>query len=145
MCDGRLVIRVAVDVAVASVGARLAAELGDVGARGAVDQQQQRDPDPDEQPGEGVEDRHAEQRRDRGDEVGASREPELAPEALGVGAVQLDQRAVVDELDHRGDHDRRERRFGEVFEQPRQREQREDRQRRDDQPRRAACARRPTR
>ena len=47
-----------------------APEHGHVGPRGAVEQQQQRHRDADEQPGQRVEDQHAEQRGERGDEVG---------------------------------------------------------------------------
>jgi hypothetical protein len=52
-----------------------------------------------------------------------------------VGAVEVDQRSAVDELDHRRDHDRCERCLGEVFEEPGEHEQREDRERGDDQTR----------
>ena len=129
----------AVDVAVAVFATRFATEDRDVGSRGAVDEQKQRDADPDEQAGEGVEHGHAEQRCERGDEIRARNEPELASEPLRVGVVEHEQRREVDQLDHRRDHDRRQGGFGEVLEQPGQREQSEDRQRGDDQPRELAA------
>ncbi len=49
----------------------------------------------------------------------------------GVDAVEPPDRRDVDELDHRGDHDGRERRLGEVLEQAREEEQRHDRERGD--------------
>ena len=52
-----------------SVGPGHAPELGDVRRRRAVEEQQQRHRDPDEQPGQRVEDQDPQQRRDRGDEV----------------------------------------------------------------------------
>ena len=49
-------------------------------------------------------------------------------------AVQPAQRREVDELDHRRDHDRRQRRLRQLLEQAGQQQQRDDRQRGDDQP-----------
>ena len=66
-------------------------EHGDVRPRGAVEQEQQRDADADEQAGQRVEDQHAEQRGERGEEVGprgrAVDLPEAARATRGRGAT----------------------------------------------------------
>jgi hypothetical protein len=82
-------------------------------------------------PWERVEDEHAEHRRDGGDEVRARGDP---VQPAGGVAVQGDQRADVDELDHGGVHNRGERRLGQLLEEPGEDQQRDDRQCGDDQP-----------
>jgi hypothetical protein len=106
-----------------------------VRARRSVEQQEERHPDADEQPGQRVKDEHAEERGERRDEVRSRGDTVDAPEAPGVEAVELDQRANVDELDQRGDHDRCQRRLGQLLEEPGEEEQGHDRERRDDEPR----------
>jgi hypothetical protein len=102
---------------------------------GAVDQQQQRDGDAEEQPGQGAEDQHAEQGGDRGDEVGAGGHAVVATEPAGVDAVQGGQGRNVDQLDDRGDHHRRQGRLGQALEQSGQGQQGDDGQGGHDQPR----------
>ena len=77
----RRVLRVAVDVAELVGRPRHPAELGDVRPRRAVEQEQQRHGDADEQPGQRVEHQHAEHGGDRRDEVGPGRVPVDLPEA----------------------------------------------------------------
>src|SRR5215213_113164 len=74
------------------------AQLCDVGPRGAVEQQQQRDTDADEQPRKRVEDQHAGHRGDRGDEVRPCCEREAARTAPAVDVVQVLERSQVDQL-----------------------------------------------
>ena len=62
------------------------AELGDVRPRRAVEEEQQRHDDADEQPGQGVEDEHAEHGRHRGDEVGPGRASVDRAQPSGVEA-----------------------------------------------------------
>ena len=109
-------VGVAIDIAVIPIGSGGPSERRDIGPGGAVDQQQQRDGNPDEQAGERVEDDDAEQRGDRGDEVRPRDESELAAEPAAGGAIQRDERPDVDQLDHGRDHDRRERRHGQILE-----------------------------
>ena len=72
----------------------VSAEHGDVRARGAVDEQQDRDADADEQAGQRAEDQHADERGDRGDEVGARRHGVDAAGAADVKAVQAHERGT---------------------------------------------------
>src|SRR4029453_8990960 len=102
---------------------------------GAVDQQQQRDGDADEQPGQGVEDQHPEQGGDRGDEVGTGGHAVVATQPAGVDPVQPGQGWDVDQLDDRGDHYGRQRRLGQTLEQSGQGQQGDDGQGGHDQPR----------
>ena len=55
------------------------------------------------------------------------------------------QRADVDQLDHRRDHDRRQRRLGQLLEQAGEEQQRDDRQHRDDEAGELRAARPPSR
>ena len=71
------------------------AELGDVRPRRAVEQQQQRHDDADEQPGQGVEEQHAEQRGHGGDEVGPGGVAVDAPEPPGVERGRSRRRAAM--------------------------------------------------
>ena len=103
-------------------------------ARRAVDEQQQRDADADEQAGQRAEYQHAGERGHRGDEVGTRRHGVDAAGAAEVKAVQAHERGNVDEIDHCRDDDRGERRLGEVLEEPGEKEQRDDRQHGDDEP-----------
>jgi hypothetical protein len=86
-------------------------------------------------PRERVEDQHAQDRRNRRDEVRPSGEAVEAAEALGVRAVELHERRDVHQLDQRGDYDRSEGRFGEVFEEAGEEQDRDDGEHRDRQPR----------
>ena len=95
--------------------------------RGAVQEEQQRDGDADEQPRESVEDQNTEHRRHRGDEVGLRRDPVDRSESTCREAIEPDERAHVDQVEERGDDQRTERRLGEVFEQTGEEQQRHDR------------------
>ena len=78
----------------------------------------------------------------RRQEVGPRGDAEDAPGAARVEAVELDERADVDELDQRRDHDRGERRLRQLLEQAGEEEQRDDRQHGDDEAGQLRAARR---
>ena len=100
----------------------------------AIEQEQHGEPDADEEAGKRVEDEHADESGDGGDEVGSGREAVDPAEPARVEPVEPDQGADVDELDQRGDHDGAERCLGKVLEEAGQEEQRDDREDGDDQP-----------
>ena len=102
------------------------AELATCGCDARYSEQQQRDGDADEQPGQRVEDQDTEHRRHRGDEVGTRRDAVDLPEPARREAVEPHERGEVDELDQRRDHDRAQRRLGEILEQTGEEQQRDD-------------------
>ena len=110
--SGAPVLRVAEDVAVVADGPTWPSTA--MRARGPVEQQQQRHRDADEQPGEGVEDQHAQQRGQRGQEVGPGGDAVDAAELAGGDPVEGDQARDVDQLDHGRDHHRGQGRLGRV-------------------------------
>jgi hypothetical protein len=66
---------------------------------------------------------------------GAGGEPVDPAEPGRVQPVEAHERGNVDEVDQRRDHDRGERRLGEILEEAGEEEQRDDREHGDDEPR----------
>ena len=129
------VVRMALDVAVLIGRPGRQTERRDVRSRGAVDEQDDRHEDPEEQTGQRVEQEDPERRRHGRDEVRSSREPVDPPEPARVDAVEADQRPDVDQLDQGGDDDGGQGRLGQLLEEAGQEQQGDDGQGRDDQPR----------
>jgi len=84
-------VGVSLDVVEIALRSWDAAEHRDVRSRCAVEQECDRNGDADEQAREGVEDEHAEQGGERGDEVWPGGEPVHAAEPGGVEPVELDE------------------------------------------------------
>ena len=110
------------------------AEDGYPRPRRPVQQHEHGDPDADEQPGQRVEDQHAEHCGDSGNEVRPSRHPQAGPEPPRVHAVERRQCRNVDELDHRCHDDRREGGLRQRLEQAGEEQQRDHRHGRHHQP-----------
>ena len=117
-----------------SVGVGGADEPVHVRPAGPVEQQGHRDGDTDDQPGQGVEDEHAEHRGDGGEEVHAGGGAVDAAEPLGPDPVEPAQGGDVDQLDDRGDHDGGQGGLRQLFEQAGQEQQREHGERGDREP-----------
>jgi hypothetical protein len=132
---GQLVLGVPLDVAVLAGHARDLAEHGHMGPRGPVQQQQQRHDDPEEQPGQGVEDQHPGQGGHGGQEVGPGGDAVDAAQLAGGDPVQGDQGRQVDQLDDGGDHHRGQGGLGQLLEQAGEEQQGEDGEGGHDQPR----------
>ena len=109
-----------------AVRARHLAQHGDVGSRGAVEEQEDRHADADEEPRERVEHEHAGESRQRCDEVGSGGEAVDATESGRVGAVEPHERREVHQLDQGGDDHRGQDCLRKVLEQAGQEEEGDD-------------------
>ena len=127
----KLVLRLALDVAPPVARPLHAPQHGDARPRGAVEQEEQRDADPEEEPRQRVEDEHAEH-RERRDAVWVGLRWRAPARPAHVEAEEGVPARDVHGLDERRDDNGGQSRFGQLHEEPGEEEPRDDGQGSDD-------------